>query len=154
MKMVRLMDDPDLRNRRMVFLDRTDAGRRLAGFMKEHLDIVDPLICAIPAGGVPVGVELAMAYRSRLFLGFVRKLKVPWNPEAGFGSVTLEGKVILNQELVRSLSITGQEIETAVAEAKESIRKGWISSGKMQSCRLFVEGPSLLQTTDSPQDTP
>jgi len=82
-----------------------------------------PLICAIPAGGVPVGLELAERFRAPLFLGIVRKLKVPRNPEAGFGSMTWNGKIYLNQELVRILSLTDDEIRLAVAEGHRSIRE-------------------------------
>ncbi len=121
--MVHLIEDPALRNRRAVFRDRTDAGRHLAAFVKEHSPVEHPLICAIPAGGVPVGLELAERFRAPLFLGIVRKLKVPWNPEAGFGSMTWNGKIYLNQELVRILSLTDDEIRLAVAEAQRSIRE-------------------------------
>src|SRR5512139_3029086 len=121
--MVRLLQNPDLRNKSRVFADRTDGGQRLALFMQVHLALKDPLICAIPAGGVPVGCEIASAYRAEMFLGIVRKLKVPWNPEAGFGSVTWDGKVYLNQELVRLLGLSGEEISGAIAETQENIRK-------------------------------
>jgi putative phosphoribosyl transferase len=121
--MVRLLQDPDLRNKSRVFADRSEAGKRLALFMQGHLVLEDPLICAIPAGGVPVGYEIASAYRAGMFLGIVRKLKVPWNPEAGFGSVTWDGKVYLNQELVRLLGLSGDEISGVIAETQENIRK-------------------------------
>jgi putative phosphoribosyl transferase len=119
--MVRLLEDPDLRNRFAVFQDRSDAGKRLAVFMLAHLTEENPLVCAIPAGGVPIGFELASAYHTRMFLGVVRKLKVPWSPEAGFGSVTWDGKVFLNPELVRILGLTDEEIRRAVTEARENI---------------------------------
>ncbi len=121
--MVRLLQDPDLWNRSSVFADRSEAGKRLALFMQGHLVLEDPLICAIPAGGVPVGYEIASAYRAEMFLGIVRKLKVPLNPEAGFGSVTWDGKVYLNQELVRLLGLSGEEISGVIAKTKENIRK-------------------------------
>jgi putative phosphoribosyl transferase len=91
--------------------------------MHEHSPVKNPLICAIPSGGVPVGLELAEAFRAQMFLGVVRKLKVPWNPEAGFGSMTWNGKVFLNQELVRLLALTDDEIRQAVAETQKNIRK-------------------------------
>jgi len=59
-----------------------------------------------------------------MFLGVVRKLKVPWNPEAGFGSMTWNGKVFLNHELVRLLALTDAEIRTAEAETQKNIRNG------------------------------
>jgi len=121
--MVQLLEDPVLRNRRSVFRDRSDAGRRLAAFMHDHSAVENPLICAIPAGGVPVGLELAEGLQGRMFLGVVRKLKVPWNPEAGFGSMTWNGKVYLNQELVRLLNISDDQIRQAIAETQNNIRK-------------------------------
>jgi putative phosphoribosyl transferase len=121
--MVRLLEDPAFRNRFAVFQDRPDAGKRLASFMHVHLPVENPLICAIPAGGVPIGFELASSYHGRMFLGVVRKLKVPWNPEAGFGSVTWDGKVYLNHELIRILGLTDKEIGRAVIETRENIAK-------------------------------
>nr|HPM62473.1 phosphoribosyltransferase family protein [Methanoregulaceae archaeon] len=77
----------------------------------------------IPAGGIPIGLELAKGFQVRMFLGVVRKLKIPWNPEAGFGSMTWNGKVYLNKELVRTLNLTDEEIRQAVAETEKNIRE-------------------------------
>lgn len=129
--MVHLIEDPALRNRRVVFRDRSDAGRRLAAFVKEHCPVENPLIGAIPAGGVPVGLELAERLQAPLFLGIVRKLKVPWNPEAGFGSMTWNGKIYLNHELVRILNLSD-----------ELWRRQRVRSGNGSSS-LRGEGPSL-----------
>jgi putative phosphoribosyl transferase len=119
--MVRLLEDPAMRNREAVFQDRTEAGKRLAAFMQGHLRVKDPLICAIPAGGVPIGFELAAAYHSVMFLGIVRKLKVPWNPEAGFGSVTWDGEVYLNGNLVRALGLSEVDIRRAIQDTQTNI---------------------------------
>ena len=121
--MVHLLEDPALRNREAVFRDRNDAGRRLAAFMRQHSPVTEPLVCAIPAGGIPIGLELAKGFQARMFLGVVRKLKIPWNPEAGFGSMTWIGKVYLNKELVRTLNLTDEEIRQAVAETEKNIRE-------------------------------
>jgi len=107
----------------MVFQDRTDAGRRLAAFIKENLVLDNPLVCAIPAGGVPVGVQLAEAFQARMMLGVVRKLKIPWNPEAGFGAMTWDGTIFLNDPLVKQLKLTPEEIKVAATETKEIIKQ-------------------------------
>jgi putative phosphoribosyl transferase len=132
--MVRLLEDPAIRNRHAIFRDRTDAGKRLAAFIIQHLPLENPLICAIPAGGVPIGLELAEAFQARMFLGVVRKLKVPWNPEAGFGSMTWDGTVYLNQELVRLLALTDDEVREAVSETRKNIQ---------ERIRKFTGGRSL-----------
>jgi putative phosphoribosyl transferase len=119
--MVRILEDPSLRNRQAVFQDRNQAGKRLAAFIQGHIQVIDPLVCAIPSGGVPIGLELAMAYHASMFLGIVRKLKVPWNPEAGFGSVTWDGEVFLNRDLVRALGLSDEDIRQAVQDTKTNI---------------------------------
>ena len=50
-----IIDIPRLREQRFVFSDRHDAGRQLGAFLKTFPAIHDPLVLAIPAGGVPVG---------------------------------------------------------------------------------------------------
>lgn len=121
--MARVLEDPSLRNRQRVFQDRTDAGRRLATFIREKIVLDRPLVCAIPAGGVPVGVQLAVAFQAPMVLGVVRKLKIPWNPEAGFGAMTWDGTVFLNDPLVRQLQLTPDEIQTAAAATRAIIRQ-------------------------------
>jgi predicted phosphoribosyltransferase len=55
-------------------------------------------------------------------LMIVRKLQIPFNPEAGFGAVTLSGQLILNDELVSELGLTAEEIESARDKAMEEGR--------------------------------
>jgi putative phosphoribosyl transferase len=145
--MVQLLEDRALHNCRGVFRDRSDAGKRLAVFIREHIPVENPLICAIPAGGVPVGVELAESFRARMFLGVVRKLKVPWNPEAGFGSMTWNGKIYLNQELVRLLGLTDDEIGRAVSETQRSIRER-IERFTREHPSPVVRGRTIIITDD------
>ncbi len=46
-----ILDNPELRERRFVFSDRQDAGKKLGGFIRTHLDYPHPVVVAIPAGG-------------------------------------------------------------------------------------------------------
>lgn len=78
-----IREDPRLRDRLMPFADRMDAGRKLSMYLS-GLAPANACICTIPAGGVPVGVEIALALRLRILLAVVRKIKIPWNPEARF----------------------------------------------------------------------
>jgi predicted phosphoribosyltransferase len=121
--MGRILEDPSLRNRSLVFRDRTDAGIRLTAFIHEHLELEDPMVCAIPAGGIPVGLELARAYGTDLVPAVVRKLKIPWNPEAGFGAMTWDGRIFLNQPLASQLRLSGDEIRAAEEQTREVIRQ-------------------------------
>lgn len=71
------------------FIDRHDAGRRLAVMLDRHVDPSreELLVLALPRGGVPVGYEVARALGAPLDVLFVRKLGAPGFPELGLGAV-------------------------------------------------------------------
>jgi predicted phosphoribosyltransferase len=116
-----IREDPRLRDRLMPFVDRMDAGRKLSPYLS-GLASADACICAIPAGGVPVGVEIALAFRLQILLAVVRKIKIPRNPEAGFGAVTWDGRVHLNETLLAGLNLPKGEIADAVTAAQTNVR--------------------------------
>lgn len=93
-----------------IFKDREEAGRKLAEEI-EKLELEDPVVLAVPAGGVPVGKEVASVLDAPLDLMIVRKIKIPWNPEAGFGAVSPDGETILNPEITPTLGLSDEEIE-------------------------------------------
>lgn len=97
-----------------IFRNRLHAGVEL------HRGVELPensVIFAIPRGGVPVGYAVAKEKKLPLDIVVVRKLPIPWNPEAGFGAVTLDGTVYLNPEFEGYLSPkTIEEITKTVLE--------------------------------------
>ncbi|MCL4398088.1 phosphoribosyltransferase [Patescibacteria group bacterium] len=93
-----------------MFEDRQDAGQKLAKKLAE-LDLKDPLIIALPRGGVPVGFEVAKQMRAPLEVLIVRKLGVPGNPEFGFGALASDGTLIVDQNIIDQLDLTGEEIK-------------------------------------------
>jgi putative phosphoribosyl transferase len=115
-------EDPSLRDRTAVFEDREDAGERLAQFIRQRFTFCRPLVCPIPAGGVPIGVALARALTAPLKLAIVRKIQVPWSTESGFGAVTWNGDAVINEDLLTRLSLSPQEIEAAISRARESVQ--------------------------------
>ncbi|MDY7099896.1 MAG: phosphoribosyltransferase [Actinomycetota bacterium] len=69
-----------------IFADRTDAGRDLAARLAE-LRFDDPVVLALPRGGVPVAYEIASAFDAPLDVYVVRKIGAPGRPELGIGAV-------------------------------------------------------------------
>jgi len=65
----------------MVFRDRTDAGRKLADRLLGYRDL-RPIVLALPRGGVPVAFEVATALAAPLDIALVRKIGVPFQPDA------------------------------------------------------------------------
>ncbi len=87
-----------------TFTDRADAGRKLAPYLAA-LELDDPVVYALPRGGVPVALEISRSLKAPLDLVMVRKIGAPGNPELALGAV-VEGQVpqtILN-ERIRSFS--------------------------------------------------
>jgi putative phosphoribosyl transferase len=100
----------------MSFLDRSDAGRRLANRML-HLRGKDVVVLGLPRGGVPVAAEVARALGAPLDVILVRKLGVPVQPELGMGAIGEGGVRIINPEVVAIAHVTDAEI--AAVERRE-----------------------------------
>jgi len=120
--MGQIIEDNNLRNKSFVFEDRADAGRRLSQFLSEYRDS-DSIVLAIPSGGVPVGKEIKNALSLDLDLLIVRKVQIPWNPEAGFGAVNLDGYVIFNDALLNQLDLPEHVISLQIEKTKEILKK-------------------------------
>lgn len=90
---------------RHIFRDRREAGQWLADRLG-HLASSDPLVLALPRGGMPVAVEVARALDAELDLLFVRKLGAPGYEELGIGAVVdgADPQLVLNEGVVRQLA--------------------------------------------------
>ena len=69
-----------------MFRDRTDAGRQLAAWFTVQ-EPADPVVLALPRGGVPVAFEIARELRAPLDVHLVRKIGAPLQPELGVGAI-------------------------------------------------------------------
>ncbi|MBI5075440.1 MAG: phosphoribosyltransferase [Nitrospirae bacterium] len=141
-----LIEDRGLRDRQFVFEDRDDAGERLASALESYRG-TNALVLAIPSGGVPIGAKIAQQLALPFDLLIVRKLQIPFNTEAGFGAMTLDGEVILNKELVGSLGLGKDAINATIHATKEILErrnKLFRKSRPMPDCR----GKTVIITDD------
>jgi putative phosphoribosyl transferase len=100
------------RNRRFVFKNRDIAGRVLGHMLaREYGGEKNVMVLAIPSGGIPVALAVRQKLKCAFDLLIVRKLQIPGNPEAGFGALTQEGTVFLNEGLLSELRLTPDHIE-------------------------------------------
>jgi len=120
--MAGIIEDKNLRNKTFVFQDREDAGRKLSVFLSDYKDSKS-VVLAIPAGGVAVAKEIKDALSLSLDLLIVRKIQIPWNPEAGFGAVNLDGYVIFNEDLLPHLSLPERVITSQLEKTREILKK-------------------------------
>ena len=120
--MSKLIDESAYRNRKYVFEDRMAAGHLLAKKLKGILE-KDAIVLAIPAGGVPVGYIVAKELNLSFDIVVVRKIHIPWNPEAGFGAVAWDGSVIFNEQLLDNLNLSEEDVKRCIVQEKKEIKK-------------------------------
>ncbi|HKM69589.1 MAG TPA: phosphoribosyltransferase [Stellaceae bacterium] len=108
----------------MTYADRSDAGHRLAGKLA-HLKDRQPIVLALPRGGVAVGFEIARALEAPLDIVLVRKIGVPWQPELALGAVTdgASPEIFIDRDLADSLDIPDSYIEEETARQLEEIER-------------------------------
>jgi predicted phosphoribosyltransferase len=105
-----------------LFEDRYDAGRKLAEKLSAYTD-KSVIVLGIPNGGAAVALGVALALNAELDLIISRKIPLPLSPEGGFGSVTDDGTMILNEEIVRQAGLTQQQINYQVSQVRADIRQ-------------------------------
>jgi putative phosphoribosyl transferase len=107
-----------------MFKNRRDAGRRLAAQLLKYKD-EQPVVLALPRGGVPVASEVATALNAPLDVVVVRKLGAPGQPELGIGAVVggEHPQSVLNEEVLRFLDVSDDYLNREVAHELQEIRR-------------------------------
>lgn len=120
--MGKILDDPALRDRTYVFPDRAAAGKRLAEMLQDFRGRPVKLF-AIPAGGVPVAVQIARFLAVPLDLVIVRKIQLPWTTEAGFGALDPDGTPLFNEALLSRMPLSPRQMEAQVAKTLANLKE-------------------------------
>jgi putative phosphoribosyl transferase len=130
------------------FADRTEAGKALAKeLVKRKLD--DPVVLALPRGGVPVALEVALALGAPLDLVLVRKIGVPDQRELAAAAVVDGGEpeVVVNDDVVALAGVTKEYIaeQTKIELAEIERRRRVYLAGRP---RVRLEGRNLILVDD------
>jgi predicted phosphoribosyltransferase len=94
-----------------MFLDRREAGRRLAERVSSAARGDDVLVLGLPRGGVIVASEVARASMSPLDVFVIRKLEVPDTNELAIGAISAGGVRVLDSKTIAALQIPQDTIE-------------------------------------------
>ena len=89
------------------FRDRADAGQRLGEEMKDR-KLRDPLVLAIPRGGVVTGLALARVLNAELDVILSRKLRAPFQPEYAIGAISEDALVTFHPEATGACGVTDE----------------------------------------------
>ncbi|MEO6184495.1 MAG: phosphoribosyltransferase [Verrucomicrobiota bacterium] len=131
----------------MHFRNRTDAGRYLAQKMGRYGDAGNVVVLALPRGGVPVGYEVAAELRALLGIFLVRKLGVPGHEEFALGAIALGGAWFVNEDIVRQLGISRQQIQSIVErETQEMDRRAEVYGEEFSN--VDVQGRTVILVDD------
>ncbi|HVF20447.1 MAG TPA: phosphoribosyltransferase family protein [Mycobacteriales bacterium] len=98
----------------MRFRDRRHGGRALAEVLRER-KLHDPIVLALPRGGVPVAFEVAEALDGPLDVFVSRKIGCPWQPELGIGAVAEGGQVLVREEVLTELGVSRESSDALAA---------------------------------------
>jgi len=107
----------------MTFLNRVDAGRRLAKELDAYRGRRDVLVLGIPRGGVPVAFQVAAELGAPLDVFVVRKLGVPGHEELAFGAIATKGIRVLDAQIVEEAGISDLEIELIAAKERQELER-------------------------------
>jgi putative phosphoribosyl transferase len=136
---------------RALFADRAEAGRALARRLARlaRLAAEQPVVLALPRGGVPVGFEIASVLRAPLDLVLVRKIGAPFQPELAIGALVDGGRAeaVMNEEILREFEIPESYIEQERARQLEEIerRRNVYLAGRT---RAPIEGRTAIVVDD------
>lgn len=94
------------------FRDRDDAGRQLANRLA-GMNLANPVVLALPRGGIPVARPVAVALHAPLDLLLVRKIGVPAQPELAAAAI-VDGEhpeIVFNRPVMSMVGLTEDEID-------------------------------------------
>lgn len=108
----------------MIFADRADAGRRLAEALLRFKDR-NPVVLALPRGGVAVAFEIAVALDCPLDLLLVRKIGAPMQPELAVGAVVdgPEPEIVANADVLAVLDLPEDYVRQAAQRELVEIQR-------------------------------
>jgi predicted phosphoribosyltransferase len=134
----------------MRFRDRHDAGRSLAERLVEDptaAGLRDPLVLALPRGGVPVGFEVARALSAPLDVLVARKLGAPRQPELGIGAVAEGGVRVLDEATVELLGVGADDL-AHVTEREHAELERRVAHYRVGRALPLVEGRDVVLVDD------
>jgi predicted phosphoribosyltransferase len=107
----------------MKFKDRREGGEKLAKELSDYADRDDVIILGLPRGGVPVAYEVAKELNAPLDVFLVRKIGVPGQEELAMGAIASGGGRVLNDDILRSLNISDDDIRRVEEKEREELER-------------------------------
>jgi len=126
--------------REIHFQNRREAGRKLGEKIKKE-NFENPLILALPRGGVPVASEVSQMLGVGLDVIIARKIGAPGHPEFGIGAISEESTTLFNPGAEYQFDLEGPEVKSIISEEEEELRR------RLTHYRRGRKLPSLAKRT-------
>ena len=130
----------------MIYKDRSDAGKRLAGLLARYRES-GCVVLGLPNGGIPVGIEIAAGLGAAFDLLFVSKITPKFDTEVGYGAVSESGAVSLNRDLIMRLGFSEEDIDDDIRTTKKKVDFR-VKNLRLKGGRIDVSGRSVILTDD------
>ena len=102
-----------------MFVDRVDAGRKLAKALSAYAGDPNAIVLGIPRGGVVVADQVARALGLPLDIVVAAKIGAPGNPEFAAGAMAADGVVLANP----GAHVSASELERLAPAAREKVER-------------------------------
>ena len=138
----------------IIFRDRIDAANKLAEELKqqlmkpEHRDSSSIVVLSIPRGGVVIGDVVADKLNVKLDVVVSRKIGAPIDPEVAIGGVMPDGTYFLNEDIILTLNVPQNYIDTQVNEQLKEIERRLISFRGSKEYDRELTGKTVVLVDD------
>jgi erythromycin esterase-like protein/predicted phosphoribosyltransferase len=103
------------------FENRNHAGKLLAERLLKY-QVLDPIILALPRGGVPIAHEISQKLLAPIDVVLVKKIGAPGHEEFAIGAVAEDEIPILNQQVIEQYKFKSEDIENIIVQRIKEIR--------------------------------
>ncbi|MEO3857412.1 phosphoribosyltransferase family protein [Acrocarpospora sp. B8E8] len=106
----------------LPFVDREEAGELLAEAMV-GLRLPDPVVLALPRGGVPVAVPIGARLNAPVDVLVTRKIGHPVQPELGLGAIAEGGEPVFDHSMLRHVGLEPEDLAVIVARERDELAR-------------------------------
>lgn len=106
----------------MFFRDRSEGGKRLVEPLRA-LDLADPVVLALPRGGVPVAFEVASALGAVMQVFVARKVGAPGRPEFGIGAIAEGEGVVFDSDALSAFGLSQADFERLLVDERRELQR-------------------------------
>ncbi len=138
----------------IIFRDRINAANKLAEKLMwliekpEQRNSSSIVVLSIPRGGVVIGDVVADKLNVKLDVVVSRKIGAPIDPEVAIGAVMPDGTYFLNEDIILTLNVPQNYIDTQVNEQLKEIERRLISFRGSKEYDRELTGKTVVLVDD------